>query len=101
MLLLLCLLGYNYKNWDTYSSIKSNIVELSSNLYSVIKTIKDSILDSIRKLRNNRNESSNNSSDESKDKSFSESNNEIDSTFVDIRIISYPYKYTFLKIVII
>jgi preprotein translocase subunit SecE len=58
ILLLLLLLGYGYKKWDSDSDIKDNLIEIGSGLFSVITFVKELILNKIKNIRNNSSETS-------------------------------------------
>lgn len=99
ILLLLLLLGYGYKKWDSDSDIKENIVEIGSSLILLISSIKELLLNKIRNPRNN-----NETSDTNTENETSDSDNSIESIKldilpenVDVRIISEPYKYLLFK----
>jgi hypothetical protein len=88
--ILLFLLIYGYKKWDSDSTIKDNILEMGSSLILIMKSIKDALTNN----SNNRQEEEENGSEESSERSI---NMGINPENVDVRIICDTYKYRLFK----
>ncbi len=94
---IICIGGLLYVNWDSDSSIKDNVRDISSDCFDTLKSFKDLIINYFK--RSNKKDRK---KDESKESFDSNSNDsikfdEIDISTVDTKILTDPYYYHFFK----
>jgi len=94
LIFLICIGGLTYSNWDSDSNIKENIQSMGSNIFNIIKEIKNKIINFFNIRRN---QGRDDNSDDSTSETESYFKDEMDLSRVDSRILSDPYLYPFFK----
>jgi hypothetical protein len=95
LIMILCIGSLTYSNWDSDSNIKDNIYNMGSDIFNIMKEIKNKIINFFNIRRNQG--GNDNSSDDTTSETNSYFRDELDLSRVDSRILSDPYLYPFFK----